>query len=565
MLQQSTLEFEIRLYDLFSEEISALRDAVNRLADAVDPVSLRGPLNAIVYELCGNALKALYKRAYSKYVVAKLGLDDLPYHDWLKLFRAEIEAHRAENFAHLCRQENIYIKASGKFAGDVFRIQIENDGAPSEIEMSRIHLALERAKETMSLAAYFDDEDAYQEGAGLGLPMVMVSLRGMGVDPANFQIFTQGDTTVARIDVPLNLFGNARSEPLRLLRQNKELLAITWNLFQQIDLSAARFDLDGHILAVSRSMLKRLAIPLETPDMFKTLVPQRFVAELFRGPQGIRVTQKFLNHRVYLENLSRTERILFNVSGYVTDKGVVSTLWQEIAISDSAAPKLNEGSLIGNLKFHNIIEPYIPQLVLMKARETVELGRTELPEEVRDQTIFFADLAGFTEMSESMRPHVVVEMLNMALSIMVRHIKEAGGSVDKFMGDAVMAVFADPLPACKAALEIQNTFAEVNRFRIEAKEPPVRARIGIHCGNVIMANIGTDERKDWTAIGDTVNTASRIEKNAPVGSILISDRVFERVKDDLRVTQSYRIKVKGKAKEISVYELEAMNSAPADS
>ncbi|HMW60135.1 MAG TPA: adenylate/guanylate cyclase domain-containing protein, partial [Leptospiraceae bacterium] len=370
---------------------------------------------------------------------------------------------------------------------------------------------------------------------------------------------------VARIDVPLNLFGNARSEPLRLLRQNKELLAITWNLFQQIDLSAVRFDLDGHILAVSRSMLKRLAIPLETPDMFKTLVPQRFVAELFRGPQGIRVTQKFLNHRVYLENLSRTERILFNVSGYVTDKGVVSTLWQEIAISDSAAPKLNEGSLIGNLKFHNIIEPYIPQLVLMKARETVELGRTELPEEVRDQTIFFADLAGFTEMSESMRPHVVVEMLNMALSIMVRHIKEAGGSVDKFMGDAVMAVFADPLPACKAALEIQNTFAEVNRFRIEAKEPPVRARIGIHCGNVIMANIGTDERKDWTAIGDTVNTASRIEKNAPVGSILISDRVFERVKDDLRVTQSYRIKVKGKAKEISVYELEAMNSAPADS
>jgi hypothetical protein len=279
------------------------------------------------------------------------------YWDWLKLFRAEIEAHRAENFAHLCRQENIYIKASGKFAGDVFRIQIENDGAPSEIEMSRIHLALERAKETMSLAAYFDDEDAYQEGAGLGLPMVMVSLRGMGVDPANFQIFTEGDSTVARIDVPLNLFGNARSEPLRLLRQNKELLAITWNLFQQIDLSAVRFDLDGHILAVSRSMLKRLAIPLETPDMFKTLVPQRFVAELFRGPQGIRVTQKFLNHRVYLENLSRTERILFNVSGYVTDKGVVSTLWQEIAVSDSAAPKLNEGSLIGNLKFHNIIEP----------------------------------------------------------------------------------------------------------------------------------------------------------------------------------------------------------------
>ena len=64
MLQQSTLEFEIRLYDLFSEEISALRDAVNRLADAVDPVSLRGPLNAIVYELCGNALKALAKYGF---------------------------------------------------------------------------------------------------------------------------------------------------------------------------------------------------------------------------------------------------------------------------------------------------------------------------------------------------------------------------------------------------------------------------------------------------------------------------------------------------------------------
>ncbi len=558
MLQKSALEFEVRLYDLFSDEINTLRDAVNRLADAVDPLSLRGPLNAIVYELCGNALKALYKRAYAKYVVARLGLEDMPYHDWLKLFRAEIESHRAENFAHLCRQENIYISVSGKFDRDNYRIEVKNEGAPSEIEMSRIHQALDRARETTSLAAYFDEDDAYHEGAGLGLPMVIVSLRGMGVDPSNFQILTEGDTTVARIDVPLNLFGHARSEPLRLLRQNKELLAITWNLFQQIDLAAVRFDLDGHVLAVSRSLLRRLGIPMETPDQFKSLIPQRLIAEIFRGPQGIRVTQKFLNYRVYLENLSRTERILFNVSGYVTEKGIASTLWQEIAVSDSQAPRLNEGSLIGNLKFHNIIEPYIPQLVVMKARETVELGRTELPEEVREQTIFFADLAGFTELSESMRPRTVVEMLNMALSIMVKHIKEYGGSVDKFMGDAVMAIFADPLPACKAAIEVQRTFAEVNRFRVEAKEPPVRARIGIHMGSVIMANIGTEERKDWTAIGDTVNTASRIEKNAPVGSILISDRVFEQVRDEVKVSQSYRIRVKGKAREIGVFELDSM-------
>ncbi len=557
---RTSLEFHFILHDLYTEGISDLRAAVGRVGDTMDQSGgLRGPLQAVIFEMAANALKALYKRAYFDYMMVPLGLSDLPYEDWLELFRTEIGAHRAENFAHLCRDKGICIEVTSRILpGNILRIDVANEGLPSDTEWKRLRKSLEEARHLQSMIPLLemDREDGQQEGAGLGLPLIILSLRGVGIDPEGFTIFPEGQRTVARLDIPLALSPTGDAEPMRVMTRNRETLALVWNLFRQMELAVVRFDRDGTPLAASRNMLARLQLPPDRNEEFRALIPEKMIQEVFRGPQGVRVTERISNYRIYLDTYDRQDRVLFNVSGYM-EGSTVNTLWQEVALM-SAGGQLDEGTLTGNLKLHSIIEPYIPQLVLVKAREMAEIGRRSLPEEVKEMSVMFADLVGFTAKSESMRPHMVVELLNLAHSTLVRSIKRYGGKVDKFMGDAVMALFEKPEDACAAAVEIQNNFYHLNEFRREAGEEPILLRIGINTGSVIMADVGTEEHRDWTALGDTVNTASRIEKKCKPGGILISASTLKNARPSISPHQRYSIYVKGKKDEISVYTIRSV-------
>jgi adenylate cyclase len=136
----------------------------------------------------------------------------------------------------------------------------------------------------------------------------------------------------------------------------------------------------------------------------------------------------------------------------------------------------------------------------------------------RNLALFFSDIRGFTTFSESRDPEVVIAVLNKILSAQSRIIKAHSGDVDKFVGDEVMAIFTSTLDAAEAALEIQG---ELGKIREELMG--LQIGIGIHEGSVLQGDVGSDEIRDFTVIGDAVNTAARLESVAGPGEILISE------------------------------------------
>jgi class 3 adenylate cyclase len=199
----------------------------------------------------------------------------------------------------------------------------------------------------------------------------------------------------------------------------------------------------------------------------------------------------------------------------------------------------------------------VPQLVEEKAREAVRLGKDKLTNEQRPVAVLFCDIVGFTSYVESNAgSESIINTLNTILRRVSSSVKRFEGSIDKFMGDSVMAIFKDPADAVYAALDMQSHSADINGLRSRAGQDTLRLRIGIHWGEVVIGNVGTAERLDWTAIGDVVNTASRIEKNCQPGSILISqamrDAIFPMQHPDIQFEEVFTIMVKGKREALPV-------------
>ncbi len=192
-------------------------------------------------------------------------------------------------------------------------------------------------------------------------------------------------------------------------------------------------------------------------------------------------------------------------------------------------------------------------------REEVRLGG-----ERRAATIFFSDIRSFTSISEKLQPEEVVEFLNEYMTRMVECVNETGGVVDKFIGDAIMAVWGIPVSrgndaenAVNGALMMRAALQEFNRGRGTASRPVIRIGCGINSGPVVAGQIGSTERMEYTVIGDPVNLASRIEAlNKPFGTdILISQDTYELVKDLFEVVPQLKIKVKGKSEPQQIYAI----------
>jgi len=179
-------------------------------------------------------------------------------------------------------------------------------------------------------------------------------------------------------------------------------------------------------------------------------------------------------------------------------------------------------------------------------------------------TVFFSDIANFTSISENRSPESVVSLLNEYLSEMTDIIFDFGGTVDKFEGDAIMAFYGAPLPqedhallACQAALEMQRCLKELRHDWRTKGEPEFYVRMGLNTGPVLVGNMGSHSRMDYTVIGDTVNLASRLEGvNKVFGTeIIISEHTNEDVKGELVTRELGTIRVVGKTKPVRIYEL----------
>lgn len=183
----------------------------------------------------------------------------------------------------------------------------------------------------------------------------------------------------------------------------------------------------------------------------------------------------------------------------------------------------------------------------------------------KDIAVLFVDLRGFTTLSESLEPEQVVDILNSYLSLVASAVAKNGGTLDKFIGDAAMAVFNSPTDiedyvfrAICTAWDIRNSANELDQTYREKYKQSVTFGIGIHCGEAVIGNIGCASRMDYTAIGDTVNTASRLEGIAGSAQILISSEVQERVKDRIKTVFTGEISLKGKKEMVSVYEVKGI-------
>jgi adenylate cyclase len=177
-------------------------------------------------------------------------------------------------------------------------------------------------------------------------------------------------------------------------------------------------------------------------------------------------------------------------------------------------------------------------------------------------TILFADIRGFTRLSERMQPQQIVELLNEFFSEMTDLIFDNGGTLDKYLGDGIMALFGAPWArpddaqrSVKTAAEMQRALAALNGQWQARGQEPLQMGLGINTGQVTAGNIGCSKRMDYTVIGDAVNLASRLCANAAGGQILISDSTFREINGRFPARRLESIRVKGKAAPVEIHEI----------
>lgn len=178
----------------------------------------------------------------------------------------------------------------------------------------------------------------------------------------------------------------------------------------------------------------------------------------------------------------------------------------------------------------------------------------------RDITVLFADIRGFTSFSEKKSPEKLVAVLNRYLAAGAEAVLAQEGTVDKFLGDAVMAWFNAPLPqpdhtlrAVRAALGLRSAIGKLHAEL--PHEAQLSFGVGIHYGEAVLGWIGTEKRLEYTAIGDSVNTAKRIQEGAARDQILISKEAYQRIKKQVEARPYDPLQVKGKSEPLEVYEL----------
>lgn len=210
--------------------------------------------------------------------------------------------------------------------------------------------------------------------------------------------------------------------------------------------------------------------------------------------------------------------------------------------------------------------------IATQVSEEILKGEANLGGAEKQVTVLFSDIRNFTGMSEKMTPPQVVAFLNDYFTEMVDAVFEHGGVLDKFIGDGLMAVFGSisndpdhPQKAVLTALRMQALLGKINGVRAISGKPPIAIGIGIHTDAVIVGNIGSRKRLEYTVVGDGVNTSSRLQGlNKEFGTtILISETTYEAVKHDFECRQMPETHLRGKTKDLKIYEVVSMKAAAA--
>ncbi|MBE9036654.1 GAF domain-containing protein [aff. Roholtiella sp. LEGE 12411] len=214
------------------------------------------------------------------------------------------------------------------------------------------------------------------------------------------------------------------------------------------------------------------------------------------------------------------------------------------------------------------LTPHVAEQVMALGEDALMVG------ERKEVTILFSDIRGYTTLTENLGAAEVVSLLNQYFETMVEAVFNYEGTLDKFIGDALMAVFGVPLPltenhawrAVQSALDMRHRLAEFNQRRIIQAQPQIHIGIGISSGEVVSGNIGSRKRMDYTVIGDGVNLSSRLEAvTKEYGcDIILSEFTYKLCSDRIWVRQLDKIRVKGKHQAVNIYELISDRTTPLD-
>ena len=215
---------------------------------------------------------------------------------------------------------------------------------------------------------------------------------------------------------------------------------------------------------------------------------------------------------------------------------------------------------------YRYMTPRVAEQVMARGEDSLMVG------ERKDVTILFSDIRGYTTLTENLGAAEVVSLLNQYFETMVEAVFNHEGTLDKFIGDALMAVFGAPLPltenhawmAVKSALDMRWRLAAFNQSRMLSNQPLIRIGIGISSGEVVAGNIGSQKRMDYTVIGDGVNLSARLESATKEYGcdIILSESTYNLCREHIWVRELDRIRVKGKNQAVSIYELVGESDMP---
>ncbi len=222
-----------------------------------------------------------------------------------------------------------------------------------------------------------------------------------------------------------------------------------------------------------------------------------------------------------------------------------------------------EQEIVNRERFSRLLSPNVAERVLSGELE-VKLGG----QLVQECTVFNSDIRGFTTMSEGSQPEVLVEMLNGYFELMVDTLFKYEGTLDKFMGDGIMALWGapvvhpdDPQRSVSCALEQMEVLGRFNRRRLEDGQPTLAIGIGIHTGPLVAGYIGSSRSLSYTVIGDTANTSARLCGVAAAGQILVSETTLSRIGSRFEVTELPPTQLKGKEKPFRVFNVTRLRPA----
>ncbi|MCK4667238.1 FHA domain-containing protein [Candidatus Dependentiae bacterium] len=239
------------------------------------------------------------------------------------------------------------------------------------------------------------------------------------------------------------------------------------------------------------------------------------------------------------------------------DKELLATFANYVAVA------IENASLFEKIRKEEKIKNKLSRYLSTNVVDSIIQGQEiQLGGEIKMITTLFSDIRGFTTMSEKMEPEEVVALLNEYFSIMTDIIFKYEGTLDKFIGDCIMAVFGapfrhedDPMRAIKTSIEMRDATIKLNAKWKKMGRRSIGVGIGINTGEAIAGNIGSLQRMDYTVISDAVNLAERLEANAPAEKIYISISTYEIVKDYIKAVELKPFKVKGKSKAQQVFEV----------